>query len=106
MGRVGRSSGAAIAIVTLLTAGSAGATPSEGRSLSTGVDLGFRTARDDLIVPLASSGVTVGLGGRFVGAVGPGLLDAGLRVQDGALFDRDEHPAAWVFHGLRVAYLQ
>jgi len=81
------------------------ATTTEGRTLSAGVDVGFRSARDDLIVPLASSGPSLGFGERFVGAVGPGLLDTGVRFELGALFDRAGHPAASIFHALRLAYL-
>jgi len=105
MGRVVRSSGAAIALsASLLAPCAAWATP-EGRTLSAGVDVGFRSARDDLIVPLASSGPTLGLSERFLGALGPGLLDTGIRFQFGALFDRSGHPAASIFHALRLAYL-
>jgi len=105
MARVVRSSGAAVAVVALLTATRAVATAPEGRSISAGVDVGFRSARDDLIVPVASSGPALGFGGRFLGAVGPGLLDTSIRFEVAALFDRSWHPAASVFHALRIAYL-
>jgi hypothetical protein len=105
MGRVVRLSGAAVAVfASLTTTRAAWATP-EGRSLSAGVDVGFRSARDDLIVPLASSGPSLGFNERFLAALGPGLLDTGIRFQMGALFDRYGHPAASIFHALRLAYL-
>jgi hypothetical protein len=105
MGRALRASAAATVVVGVLMAPSAIAAPPEGRTLTAGVDLGVRSARDDLIVPLASSGPTLGFGARYVGAAGPALFDAGIRFELGALFDRSGHPAAAVFHGFRVAYL-
>lgn len=105
MGRAVRASGAWAVIFALLATPRLALAAPEGRSLSAGVDVGFRTARDDLIVPLASSGPTLGFGERFLGALGPGLLDTSIRVQLGALFDRSGHPAASIFHALRLAYL-
>jgi hypothetical protein len=90
--------------VALATATASAGSPSS-HALSVGVDLGYRSARDDLIVPLASSGPSLGFGARFIGKAGPGLLDTGIRFEFGALFDRYAHPAAGVMHALRLGYL-
>jgi hypothetical protein len=103
----GRSvrAGSSVALSVALAAPLASAATPPSRALSVGVDLGFRSARDDLIVPLASSGPSLGFGGRFVGKAGPGLVDAGIRFELAALFDRYTHPAAGVMHALRLGYL-
>jgi len=105
MGWQFRSRGACAAVLAFWSATRAVAATPEGRSLSAGVDVGVRTARDDLIVPLASTGPALGVNARFVGAVGPGLLDTGVRFQLAALFDRSDHAAASIFHAFRLAYL-
>src|SRR6185312_5072788 len=105
MGRRFQARAACAAVLAFWSATRAVAATPEGRSLSAGVDVGVRTARDDLIVPLASTGPALGFGARFVGAVGPGLLDTGVRFQLAALFDRSDHPAASIFHAFRLAYL-
>lgn len=74
-------------------------------AFSVGLDVGVRAARDDLIVPLASTGPAVGLSAHFLVESGPGLLDSGLRLGMAALFDRDGRPAAGLFHALRLGYL-
>lgn len=98
-------SAASLAVFVLLIAPRAARATAAGRTLSAGVDVGFRSARDDLIVPLASSGPSLGFAARFLGRAGPGLLDTGIRFELAALFDRYEHPAASIFHALRLAYL-
>src|SRR3954471_5408389 len=100
-----RGAGVLIALGALFGALPAAADTPPSRALSVGVDFGFRAARDDLIVPLASSGPTLGFGGRFIGKAGPGLVDTGLRFELAALFDRYTHPAAGVLHALRLGYL-
>lgn len=94
-----------VAFSVPLAASPARADTPPSRALSVGVDLGFRAARDDLIVPLASSGPTLGFGVRFLGKAGPGLVDSGVRFELGPLFDRYTHPAAGLFHALRLGYL-
>ncbi|HYQ46586.1 MAG TPA: hypothetical protein VER11_31675 [Polyangiaceae bacterium] len=105
MRRCRQRAGVLLACSGVLSAAPAIADTTNSRALSVGVDLGFRAARDDLIVPLASSGPTLGFGGRFLGKAGPGLVDTGIRFEFGALFDRYNHPAAGVLHALRLGYL-
>lgn len=75
------------------------------RVLSATMELGIRSARDDLIVPRASTGPGFGGAGQFLGTFGPGLLDTQLRLRFAGLFDRDGRPAAGISHALRLGYL-
>ncbi len=94
-------------LVTAVALGGAPAAPAPAPrgAFSVGADVGVRAARDDLIVPLASTGPVVGFAAHFLVASGPGLLDSGLRFGVAALFDRDGRPAAGLYHALRLGYL-
>ncbi len=66
---------------------------------------GLRVARDDILVPRASTGPALDVKGRFLGLYRGVLFDTGLHLGFGALFDRDGHPAAAVSHAFHVAGL-
>lgn len=75
------------------------------RSLIVGTKIGVRAARDDTLVPIASTGPTLDFYGRFLGSLGHSLVDTELRLGAGVLFDRDRRPALAFSHGMHVAVL-
>jgi hypothetical protein len=79
--------------------------PVPRHTLSVGLDLGVRSARDDILVPRASTGPSVGFAGRFLGTVGSGIVDSGIRFGLGILLDRDGRPAVSLSDALRLGYL-
>jgi hypothetical protein len=74
-------------------------------SLSVGTLVGVRSVRDDLLVPLASTGPVLSIEGRFLGTFHGSIVDTELRGGFAAVFDRDLRPAVALGHRIRMAYL-
>jgi hypothetical protein len=94
-----------IVFVAMLSSRAAAAEPAPRRAFSASVDLGVRAARDDLIVPLASTGPSLGGAAQFLTESGPGLLDTEVRLRFAVLFDREGRPAAGLSHAMHLGYL-
>jgi hypothetical protein len=60
--------------------------------------------RDDLMVPLASTGFSISLGIEYLGDVGPGVLDVALRMGAGTGWDRVGAQALVIEDGIGVRY--
>jgi hypothetical protein len=68
------------------------------------LDLAFRSVRDDLLVPWAFSGPEFALVPRYLGTLGPGLLDTQLRFGAAPVFNRFGHNGFALTYGLRAGY--
>jgi hypothetical protein len=92
-----------LACTWLLHAHALAETPSR-HALGFAVDLGVASTRDDILVPRAFSGPRLALELRYVGLLGPGLLQAELHVAAGYLLDRDAEQAIALDHAIDVQY--
>ena len=84
---VRRACSIAIAASCFSAPGLAVAEPHHG--IQAGLDVGFHSFRDDVLVPLAFSGFTFGLGPRYYGAFGPGLFAADASLTLAYVLDRE-----------------
>jgi len=62
------------------------------------------SVRDDLMVPLASSGAGVAIGAGYLGYLGPGILDVGVRLGFAVGSDRVDALGAALEHGIGIRY--
>jgi hypothetical protein len=76
-----------------------------GQSLIVGAMVGARSVRDDILVPLASTGPALTLSTRFLGTAGAAVVDAEFRLGGAMVFDRNARPGIAIGHGMRLAYL-
>jgi hypothetical protein len=83
--------------------GPAKAEPHHG--IQAGLDAGFHSFRDDVLVPLAFSGPTLALGPRYYGALGPGLLGADASIGLAYVFDREGVEGAAFSWAAHASYL-
>ena len=75
-------------------------------SIAVGVLVGARSARDDILVPIASTGPELALQASFLGSLHRSIVATELRAGMGALFDRDLRPAAALDYRISAGYLR
>jgi hypothetical protein len=97
-------SGTLAGLASCLAVPNARANDSNQQAFEATLDIAFRSVRDDLLVPFAFTGPQFSLIPRYLGFVGPGLVDAQLRLGFAPVFDRFGHNGKAATYGLRAGY--
>jgi hypothetical protein len=97
------------AVVATLVGGSLTVAPvanaESDHGLQAGLDVGLHVFRDDVLVPLAFSGLRLAPVPRYFGAIGPGVLTADALLGLGYVLDREGAEGAALSWALHASYL-